>query len=83
MAVALRWRDPERYRDDFIAILLSHGIGMGLVLKGELFTGTHSSGGEFGGAGQPTIDEKISEFERTGKFNEARELKIQKGLGIG
>lgn len=48
MAVALRWRDPRRYRDDFIAILLSHGIGMGLVLKGELFTGTHSSGGEFG-----------------------------------
>ena len=48
MAVALRWREPERYRDDFIAILLSHGIGMGLVLKGELFTGTHSSGGEFG-----------------------------------
>lgn len=48
MAVALRWRDPQRYRDDFIAILLSHGIGMGLVLKGELFTGTHSSGGEFG-----------------------------------
>jgi predicted NBD/HSP70 family sugar kinase len=48
MAEALRWRDPRRYRDDFIAILLSHGIGMGLVLKGELFTGTHSSGGEFG-----------------------------------
>lgn len=48
MAVALQWRDPDRYRDDFIAILLSHGIGMGLVLKGKLFTGTHSSGGEFG-----------------------------------
>ncbi|MEP9387609.1 ROK family transcriptional regulator [Mesorhizobium sp. KR9-304] len=48
MAVALRWRDPARYRDNFIAILLSHGIGMGLVLKGELFTGTRSSGGEFG-----------------------------------
>lgn len=48
MAVALRWRDTDRYRDDFIAILLSHGIGMGIVLKGELFTGTHSSGGEFG-----------------------------------
>ncbi|MBZ9678821.1 ROK family protein [Mesorhizobium sp. ES1-1] len=48
MAVALRWRDPQRYRDDFIAVLLSHGIGMGLVLKGELFSGTHSSGGEFG-----------------------------------
>jgi predicted NBD/HSP70 family sugar kinase len=48
MAVALRWRDPGRYRNDFLAILLSHGIGMGLVLKGELFTGTQSSGGEFG-----------------------------------
>lgn len=48
MAVALQWRDPQRYRDDFLAILLSHGIGMGLVLKGSLFTGTQSSGGEFG-----------------------------------
>lgn len=48
IAEALRWRDPSRYRDDFIAILLSHGIGMGLVIKGELFTGTQSSGGEFG-----------------------------------
>lgn len=48
MAEALRWRNPERYREDFIAILLSHGIGMGMILKGELFTGTHSSGGEFG-----------------------------------
>jgi predicted NBD/HSP70 family sugar kinase len=48
MAIALRWRDPARYRDNFFAILLSHGIGMGLVLKGELFTGTQSSGGEFG-----------------------------------
>lgn len=48
IAVALRWRDPERYRSDFIAILLSHGIGMGMMLKGELFTGTQSSGCEFG-----------------------------------
>lgn len=48
IAVALRWHKPERYREDFIAVLLSHGIGMGMVLKGELFTGTQSSGGEFG-----------------------------------
>jgi predicted NBD/HSP70 family sugar kinase len=48
MAEALRWRDPARYRKNFIAVLLSHGIGMGMVLKGSLFTGTHSSGGEFG-----------------------------------
>lgn len=48
ITMALRWRNPERYRDDFIAILLSHGIGMGLMLKGSLFSGTHSSGAEFG-----------------------------------
>lgn len=48
MAEALRWRDPVRYRENFLAVLLSHGIGMGLVLKGNLFTGTQSSGGEFG-----------------------------------
>lgn len=48
ITVALKWRWPERYRDDFFAILFSDGIGMGLMQKGKLFTGTHSSGGEFG-----------------------------------
>lgn len=48
MAEALRWRDPERYRSDFIAVLISNGIGMGLVSKGALFVGTRSSGLEFG-----------------------------------
>lgn len=48
IAEALRWRDPQRYRDDFMAVLLSDGIGMGLFAKGKLFTGARSSGGEFG-----------------------------------
>ena len=48
MAEALRWRDPLRYGDNFIAILLSRGIGMGLVLNGDLFTGAQSSASEFG-----------------------------------
>ena len=48
IAEALRWRNPDRYARDFIALLLSHGIGMGMVLRGQLFTGTQSSGGEFG-----------------------------------
>ncbi|MBN9245204.1 MAG: ROK family protein [Mesorhizobium sp.] len=48
MAEALRWRHPQRYRDNFVAVLLSRGIGMGLVLNGELFSGTQSSGSEFG-----------------------------------
>ncbi|APH74050.1 ROK family transcriptional regulator [Aquibium oceanicum] len=48
IALALRTRRPERYSENFIAILLSHGIGMGLMLNGQLFTGTTSSGAEFG-----------------------------------
>lgn len=48
IAVALQTRHPERYRDNFLAVLLSNGIGMGLMLKGSLFTGTLSSAGEFG-----------------------------------
>ncbi len=48
IALALRARSPERYGDNFIAVLLSHGIGMGLMLNGEIFTGTTSSGAELG-----------------------------------
>ncbi len=45
---ALRWSDPAHYAEDFAAILLSHGIGMGLYLKGKPFVGTQSSAAEFG-----------------------------------
>lgn len=48
ISVALRARAPERYQDNFFTILLSNGIGMGLMLRGSLFTGAHSSAGEFG-----------------------------------
>lgn len=48
IAVALRWKEPERYGRDCLAVLLSHGIGMGLFLNGRLFTGRLSSAGEFG-----------------------------------
>jgi predicted NBD/HSP70 family sugar kinase len=48
MAAALRWQNSERYGRDFLAVLLSHGIGMGLYLNGKLFSGTRSSAAEFG-----------------------------------
>ncbi len=48
IALALREREPVPGRDSLAAILLSDGIGMGLVLSGKLFKGIHSSGGEFG-----------------------------------
>ena len=48
IAAALRWQNSERYGRDFLAVLLSHGIGMGLYLNGKLFSGTRSSAAEFG-----------------------------------
>ena len=48
IARALNWRDPERFGQNYAAILLSHGIGMGLMLNGQLFSGIRSSGTEFG-----------------------------------
>lgn len=49
--------------------------------KPVLVAGTSSrSGGEFGGADNQTIGEKITELERAGKFKEARALKIQQAL---
>lgn len=45
---SLRRRDPGRHGDDFVAILQAEGIGMGLFLKGAIFSGARSSAGEFG-----------------------------------
>lgn len=48
IAEALRWAEPEHYGSNFAAVLLSHGIGMGLRLNGRAFTGVRSSAAEFG-----------------------------------
>lgn len=40
------------------------------------------SGGEFGGNDNKTLDDQIKALEAEGKFAEARDLKIRKGLGI-
>ncbi len=48
IAEALRWREDHVPLDSYAAILLSHGIGMGLILKGQLFSGIGSSAAEFG-----------------------------------
>lgn len=48
IAEALRWIEPEHYSHSFAAVLLSHGIGMGLYLNGRPFAGLRSSAAEFG-----------------------------------
>ncbi|GIL00686.1 MAG: sugar kinase [Alphaproteobacteria bacterium] len=48
IARALRWRQPDQFGDSFAAVLLSHGIGMGLFVNGSLVGGIGSSATEFG-----------------------------------
>ncbi|MBE7184791.1 MAG: ROK family protein [Methylobacterium mesophilicum] len=48
IAAALMSASAIRRQRDFAVVLLSHGIGMGIVLDGRIFSGTHSSGAEFG-----------------------------------
>ena len=45
---ALSKRDPEKYSDNFAAVLLAHGVGMGLFLRQTVVNGTSSSATEFG-----------------------------------
>jgi predicted NBD/HSP70 family sugar kinase len=48
IAQALKWRDPDHFGASFAAVLLSHGIGMGLFINGRLVGGISSSATEFG-----------------------------------
>ncbi len=48
IARSLHWQEPGKFAADFIAILLSYGVGMGLFRNGELVNGSRSSGMEFG-----------------------------------
>ncbi len=48
ISAALRELEPKRYGQSFAAILLAHGIGMGLYLRGQTFGGIWSSATEFG-----------------------------------
>lgn len=48
IAKSLHWQDPEAFRANFAAILLSYGVGMGLFQNGEPMNGSLSSGMEFG-----------------------------------
>jgi len=47
-AEALHTLYPERFGQDFVTIMLSQGIGMGLIRGGQTFAGVRSTAGEFG-----------------------------------
>ena len=48
IARALNWREPEKYGENFAAVLLARGVGMGLFLRKGVVNGIRSSAIEFG-----------------------------------
>jgi predicted NBD/HSP70 family sugar kinase len=48
IARAMSWRQSDNESGNFAVILLAHGVGMGLFLRGQVVSGTRSSGTEFG-----------------------------------
>ncbi|MTI16781.1 ROK family transcriptional regulator [Rhodobacteraceae bacterium RKSG542] len=45
---ALHWVDPARYNGTFAVILLHQGVGMGLFIDNELYSGQTGTAAEFG-----------------------------------
>ncbi|MFC6654657.1 ROK family protein [Roseibium salinum] len=50
IAEALHWSDPNRYSGTFAVIMLDYGVGMGLYLNNQLFSGASGTAAEFGHA---------------------------------
>jgi len=47
---ALHWSDPDRYSGTFVVVMLDYGVGMGLYLNDQLFSGANGTAAEFGHA---------------------------------
>lgn len=48
VAEGLTWTAPAASGDNFAALLLSNGVGLGLAINGKMLSGPRSSGMEFG-----------------------------------
>lgn len=48
VAEGLTWSTPDAAGDNFAALLLSTGVGLGLAINGKMLSGPKSSGMEFG-----------------------------------
>ncbi len=48
LAVAERYFGAGRDAANFLLVIVGRGIGMGIVVKGEIYRGSHGGGGEFG-----------------------------------
>lgn len=48
VAEGLTWTAPEASGDNFAALLMANGVGLGLAINGKMLSGPKSSGMEFG-----------------------------------
>jgi len=48
IAQALNWADPETYGGTFAVIFVDYGVGMGLFINGQLYSGQSGAASEFG-----------------------------------
>jgi glucokinase-like ROK family protein len=48
LAIAEQWFGEGRGIDNFIVVTLEHGVGMGVVINGQLYRGQRGTAGEFG-----------------------------------
>ncbi|MBO0346358.1 ROK family transcriptional regulator [Roseibium limicola] len=47
---ALNWMDPAKYNGTFAVVMLDYGVGMGLYIDNQLFSGASGTAAEFGHA---------------------------------
>jgi glucokinase-like ROK family protein len=48
LSLSEKWLEPGQVEDDFIVITLGRGVGMGIVLNGQIYRGKSGGAGEFG-----------------------------------
>jgi N-acetylglucosamine repressor len=48
LTLSEKWLEPSQSEDDFIVITLGRGIGMGIVINGQIYRGKNGGAGELG-----------------------------------
>ena len=69
-AIGERWRGHGRDASSFVYLWVGTGVGMGLVLDGELYRGTHGAAGEIAYLPLGAADPHDRAIRRRGSFEE-------------
>jgi predicted NBD/HSP70 family sugar kinase len=69
-AIGERWRGHGRDASSFVYLWVGTGVGMGLVLDGELYRGTHGAAGEIAYLPLGAVDPHDRAIRRRGSFEE-------------